>query len=695
MQKNKKMFVCSVESGRDRFLQNVFFVFGFLFLFVPNLLATLGTNDPLQIGAGARPLGMGKAGIAYFNDGTAAFMAPANLGFIDSVKAISMTTQVLESVDYQLLGVVLPMEGIGSIGIGYIGSTVPDIALGLSTAVVNGRLDRTLLTSASVYDQVILLSFGRQLNSSLSLGVSGKYFNKGFTGSTLLTGYSATGFDMDFGMLWKLNKNLKVAGVVQNFLANNGTSLGGVAYQTGQVDNIDAIFKLGVNYSFFNNRWQTVFDLEKNLDQPSFPWLIHTGVEWQPVNQFFLRAGVDQIALPPDISAGQTNAGTQTDFTLGVGLGFSGLRFDYAYHPYGDVQNLNTHYFSLSLVGNEGVTDNEEPSENIKSPEVVPTPTQVILLTPVDHLVTYEKTVEVSGQMTSKGVLQINGVPAVVDAKGNFNKVLPIKLGLNEVKVTMHEGPAAPVKKVLRLAAFNDVPRGANTDAITALSTLGLIKADGDGFFNPKRIVSRVELADALVKIKNYELPDGYKGVFDNVEMINSQGLIQGYPNGKLLPANQLTRAQLAVVLARLEGYQDPATKTPGVHWAQGSIDFLVSRGNYQPSDFMPYNQPVIKEEFSNQLYKTTIVKNRVAKLYNFEEGEFSTPVDYQTITNLQEKWQNQNNAPAIPQSPATSVPERSRGDDPAAIPMNKPSGTAQPTPEDDLTIFNKIIEKK
>jgi hypothetical protein len=164
MLKNKKIFVCSVETGRDRFLQNVFFVFGFLFLFVPNLLATLGTNDPLQIGAGARPLGMGKAGIAYFNDGTAAFMAPANLGFIDSVKAISMTTQVLESVDYQLLGVVLPMEGIGSIGIGYIGSTVPDIALGLSTAVVNGRLDRTLLTNASVYDQVILLSFGRQLN---------------------------------------------------------------------------------------------------------------------------------------------------------------------------------------------------------------------------------------------------------------------------------------------------------------------------------------------------------------------------------------------------------------------------------------------------------------------------------------------------------------------------------------------------
>jgi hypothetical protein len=54
----------------------------------------------------------------------------------------------------------------------------------------------------------------------------------------------------------------------------------------------------------------------------------------------------------------------------------------------------------------------------------------------------------------------------------------------------------------------------------------------------------------------------------------------------------------------------------------------------------MPYNQPVIKEEFSQQLYKTTIVKNRVAKLYNFEEGEFTTPVDYQTITNLQQIMQ-------------------------------------------------------
>jgi len=665
---------------------------------IPHLLATLGTNDPLQIGAGARPLGMGKAGIAFYNDGTAAFMAPANLGFIDSVKAISMTTQVLEAVDYQLLGVVLPMEGIGSVGIGYIGSTVPNIALGLSTAVVNGRLDRTLLTSASVYDQVILASFGRRLNSSLSLGITGKYFNKGFTGSTLLNGYSATGFDMDFGMLWKVNSNLRVAGVIQNFLANNGTSMGGVAYQTGQVDNIDAIFKLGVNYSFFNQHWQTAFDLEKNLDQPSFPWLIHSGVEWQPINQFFLRAGVDQIALPPDVSAGQTNAGTQTDFTLGVGLGFSGLRFDYAYHPYGDVQNLNTHYFSLSLVGNESITDNEEPTESPKVVETVPVPAQVILIAPVDRFVTYEKTVEVSGQVNQKSVIQINGVPVPADAKGNFIKTLPIKLGINEIKVTMHEGPAAPVKKVLRLASFNDVPRGANSEAITALSTLGLVKADGDGFFNPKRVVSRVELADALVKIKNYELPEGYKGVFDNVEMINSQGLIQGYPNGKLLPANQLTRAQFAVVLARLEGYQDPGVKTQGVHWAQGAIDFLMSGGNYAPSDFIPYNQPVIKEEFSQQLYKTTIVKNRVAKLYNFEEGDFSTPVDYQTITNLQQKWQNQNN-PSLnqPSSQPVNAPvtEPVRNpNDPAAIPMNPSSGGGN-EPMDDLTIFNKITGKK
>jgi hypothetical protein len=224
------------------------------------------------------------------------------------------------------------------------------------------------------------------------------------------------------------------------------------------------------------------------------------------------------------------------------------------------------------------------------------------------------------------------------------------------------------------------------------------VKADGDGFFNPKRVVSRVELADALVKIKNYELPEGYKGVFDNVEMINSQGLIQGYPNGKLLPANQLTRAQFAVVLARLEGYQDPGVKTQGVHWAQGAIDFLMSGGNYAPSDFIPYNQPVIKEEFSQQLYKTTIVKNRVAKLYNFEEGDFSTPVDYQTITNLQQKWQNQNN-PSLnqPSSQPVNAPvtEPVRNpNDPAAIPMNPSSGGGN-EPMDDLTIFNKITGKK
>ena len=42
--------------------------------------------DPLYIGVGARPLGMGKAYVGYAEDGDALFTNPAGLGKIDNIK---------------------------------------------------------------------------------------------------------------------------------------------------------------------------------------------------------------------------------------------------------------------------------------------------------------------------------------------------------------------------------------------------------------------------------------------------------------------------------------------------------------------------------------------------------------------------------------------------------------------------------
>jgi hypothetical protein len=127
------------------------------------------------------------------------------------------------------------------------------------------------------------------------------------------------------------------------------------------------------------------------------------------------------------------------------------------------------------------------------------------------------------------------------------------------------------------LARFNDVGEGAFKEPIELLATLGTISEDGDGFFNGKRSVTRAELADALVKIKKYQLPSSVAGVWENLDTVVNDGLIKGYPDGKYKTTKEVTNAQLAVVLARLEFGSDFRNETRSKHWADNAVNQLAS----------------------------------------------------------------------------------------------------------------------
>ena len=60
--------------------------------------------DPMYIGVGARPLGMGKAYVAVAEDGDTVFVNPAGLGKVLTPKLTSMYTSLLGDVNYVVLG---------------------------------------------------------------------------------------------------------------------------------------------------------------------------------------------------------------------------------------------------------------------------------------------------------------------------------------------------------------------------------------------------------------------------------------------------------------------------------------------------------------------------------------------------------------------------------------------------------------
>ena len=80
--------------------------------------------DPAGTAYGARPLGMGGAFVSLADDTNAVFMNPAGLSSLGDWSITSMSTQLLQKVDYIMAGGTYRV-GPGNLGFGYIGTNAP------------------------------------------------------------------------------------------------------------------------------------------------------------------------------------------------------------------------------------------------------------------------------------------------------------------------------------------------------------------------------------------------------------------------------------------------------------------------------------------------------------------------------------------------------------------------------------------
>lgn len=98
-------------------------------------------------------------------------------------------------------------------------------------------------------------------------------------------------------------------------------------------------------------------------------------------------------------------------------------------------------------------------------------------------------------------------------------------------------------------------------DAIGAAQTAGWVKGYPDGSFRPDNPVTRAELAQVLVNY--FQLSKGInQNIFTDInknywaavviDVLASQGVCQGYPDGSFRPNNNVTRGEAAAMLARL-----------------------------------------------------------------------------------------------------------------------------------------------
>lgn len=291
------------------------------------------TDDPILVGGGARPLGMGRAFDAIADDADAIFLNPGGLAGIKGLQAMSMFTNLFGDVYYDEYAVAIPTPW-GTTGIGYITTGVNDIP----TSTTESGL------KADYYDSLLDLSYsvpiGKYFNygNNIFAGLSYKIYSRGFSGS--ISEY-ATGTSADLGIKYIFDPYTSIGVVRQNFLP---VSFGGhLDLSSGAEESIDGFTKIGIAHkpAIFNRDVTIGLD----ADLPSFsgrPVTLHFGTEWKIHELISLRCGLDQ-----SIDADNPEK-TNTDPTYGISFGNFGFRVDYAYHPYYNDPSLATTYLSIS-----------------------------------------------------------------------------------------------------------------------------------------------------------------------------------------------------------------------------------------------------------------------------------------------------------------------------------------------------------
>jgi len=587
--------------------------------------ADLTVPDPLRIGVGARPLGMGKAYIALAEDGDCVFINPAGLGKINGPKVTSMYSSVMGDVNYIVLGGAYPASPTSAFGAGMVLSNTAGIPIYSSTDPGSAAGASAMGSWGS---QVLFASYGMSIpDAKLSFGGSAKYMTQGGSGNASIEAASASGLSVDVGAIYSPNDNLSLAVTAQN-------PLGGKLESGNAVSNsLLPVIKVGGKYTILPNESQKInlaadADIVKGRNTT-----LHAGAEYYLTPNLAVRAGLDQDPAP---------AGVETNPTLGLGIRSSGFEFNYAYHPYVQaIADNSTHYFSVSYVG---------PDKPVEEAGL-----ELSIVKPVDKSVIYADNIEVSGTVKGGKVsaVKVNGITVPYDTfTKSFRANLPVdKVGKKLVVVEAVNDKGKVVKdsrKLLRLVQFSDINDNFwAKKPIEHTGTVGLVQGYPDGSFKPGKALTRAELATLLVRAEGVKVSSNAPVVFKDVkgnhwavgyvEAAYRMGLIKGYPDGKFRPNNRINKAEAVAVLVRYDRmnlaavdtkpYDDVATR----HWAAKYIQAAKEAGmlSYVQGSRLRPKEEVNRAESVEMMSKTTVAIRMINDLLSWDKGfefELSRP---------------------------------------------------------------------
>lgn len=342
------------------------------------------SNEFLNIGAGARGLGMGSAQVATVGDATAGYWNPAGLsGVVQVPQAAAMHAEYFGQIGkYDYATLALPTtDNRRTIGITALRFAVDDIPNTLFLVEPDGSINYNNITAFSSADYAFLLSMAQKIQedeegNSISFGGNAKVIHRSVGRFA-----KAWGFGLDLGVQvvrnrWRfgiVGRDITTTFNTWNFrfterekealyLTNNdipvkSTELtaprlvAGVARNFPIGEKLELLAEANADFTFDGRRNTVVSTRTVSID----PKL---GVELGFNKVLYLRGGINnfQQALADGDLTNQKKVWIYQP-SVGAGFRIQNVQIDYAFSNLANQSNpLYTHVFSLKLA----LTNNKE-----------------------------------------------------------------------------------------------------------------------------------------------------------------------------------------------------------------------------------------------------------------------------------------------------------------------------------------------
>lgn len=332
------------------------------------------SNEFLNIGVGARALGMSNSYVTSVNDVTAGYWNPAGLlGIKNKSQVALMHSEYFAGIakyDYGAFATRLDSNSV--LGVSLVRFGVDDIPNTTELIDANGNVDYNRITTFSAVDYAFLVSYAKQLKiPGLRLGANVKIIRRkigDFAG--------AWGFGLDAGAqydykkwkfaamardvtttfnAWSFNLSDETKAVfiaTGNEIPENSVEitlpkllLGG-ARKFDFTDKISLLAELDVDATFDGKRNVLIKSKAISLDP-------HLGLEASYMNLIFLRAGIGNYQTYTDAEGKQIKT---VQPNIGVGVKIKSVYIDYALTDIGDKSvALYSNVFSIKVDINKKV----------------------------------------------------------------------------------------------------------------------------------------------------------------------------------------------------------------------------------------------------------------------------------------------------------------------------------------------------